>query len=95
MEAVTGGNGVFVTKDIDLAAYLHAKQVKIVDVRKNEANKTVFVFANMDGSSNRMMLAFYNHDDQISASTLLQSYQQVKNLLFDQSREVTGIARKA
>jgi len=86
-------NGTFVTKDIELAAYLHANDVKIVDVRKNEANKTVFVFTNEDGSSQRMSLAFYNHDDMISASKLLWSFQQIKSLLFDPNLERSTKAR--
>lgn len=80
-------NGVYSTKDIELAAYLHARDVKIVDVRKNEANKTVFCFANQDGETQKMSLAFYNHDDQISASRLLWSFGQIKNLLFDPNLE--------
>lgn len=77
------GNGYYSTKDIELAAYIHARGVKITDVRKNEANKTVFVFANPDGETQKMSLAFYNGEDQISASKLLWSFGQVKHILFD------------
>ena len=76
-------NGKFTTKDIELAAYLHASDIKIVDVRKNEANKTVFVFANEDGKAQSMMLSFYNHEDKISASRLLWSFSQIKSMVFD------------
>ncbi len=74
---------VYSTKDIELAAYLHAREIEIVDVRKNEANKTVFCFANQDGDTQKTALAFYNHHDEISASRLLTSFGQIKNLLFD------------
>lgn len=88
------GNGFYSTKDIELASYLHAREVKIVDVRKNEANKTVFVFENRDGETQKMSLAFYNHDDQISASKLLWSFSQVKHLLFDPNLERRGSGAK-
>lgn len=78
---------VFTTKDIELAAFLHAMEVKIVDVRKNEANKTVFAFSNDGSQTQAMALAFYNHDDQISASKLLWSFQQIKNMVFDPNVE--------
>jgi hypothetical protein len=84
---------VFVTKDIELAAFLHASDIKIVDVRKNEANKTVFVFSNADGRAKSMNLSFYNHEDQISASRLLWSFQQIKQLLFDPNLERAAKAR--
>lgn len=77
----------FTTKDIELAAFLHASEVKIVDVRKNEANKTVFAFINEDGNTQKMALNFYNHDDQISASKLLWSFGQIKNMVFDPNLE--------
>lgn len=80
----------FVTKDIELAAFLHANEVKIVDVRKNEANKTVFVFENPEGDTQRMSLRFYNHEDSISASRLLWSFGQIKNLLFDPNLDRNG-----
>lgn len=80
-------NGTFSTKDIELAAFLHASEVKILDVRKNDANKTVFIFANLDGSTQKLALAFYNHEDQISASKLLWSFGQIKQLLFDPNLE--------
>jgi hypothetical protein len=80
-------NGYYSTKDIELASYIHACGVKIADVRKNEANKTVFVFANPDGETQKMSLRFYNGDDQISASKLLWSFTQVKHLLFDPNLE--------
>ncbi len=86
-------NGVFVTKDIELAAYLHANDVKIIDVRKNEANKTVFVFDAREGATQKLSLAFYNHEDQISASKLLWSFQQIKSLLFDPNLERAQKAR--
>lgn len=86
-------HGEFVTKDIELAAYLHANDVKIMDVRKNEANKTIFVFDDGSGGTQKMSLAFYNHDDQISASKLLWSFQQMRSLLFDPNLERAPRAR--
>jgi hypothetical protein len=83
-------NGVFLTKDIELAAFLHASDVKILDVRKNEANKTVFVFENQAGGAQKMALSFYNHDDAISASRLLWSFAQIKNMIFDPNLERSG-----
>ena len=77
----------FITKDIELAAFLHANEVRILDIRKNEANKTIFIFSNEGGNSQKMSLAFYNHEDQISASKLLWSFQQIKHLLFDPNIE--------
>lgn len=77
----------FVTKDIELAAFLKAKELQIVDVRKNEANKTVFVFGNAAGTAQKLSLDFYNHNDQISASTLLWAYGQIKQMLFDPNLE--------
>ena len=77
------------TKDVELAAFLHASNVKIVDVRKNEANKTVFVFENQEGETQRMSLRFYNHEDEISASLLLSSFQTVRHLIFDPNLERT------
>ena len=84
---------VFVTKDIELAAFLHASDIKIVDVRKNEANKTVFVFSNTDGRAKGLNLSFYNHEDLISASRLLWSFGQIKQLLFDPNLERAAKAR--
>jgi hypothetical protein len=84
---------MFVTKDIELAAYLHANDIKIIDVRKNEANKTLFVFDGGDGGTQKLSLAFYNHDDLISASKLLWSFQQIKSLLFDPNLERASKAR--
>lgn len=78
---------VFVTKDVELAAFLHANNLKIVDVRKNDVNKTVFAFENVGGKANELHLKFYNREDQISASILLRSLQQVKNMLFDPNLE--------
>lgn len=78
---------VFTTKDIELAAFLHASDIKITDIRKNEANKTVFAFANEDGNTQKMALNFYNHEDQISASKLLWSFQQIKSMVFDPNLE--------
>jgi hypothetical protein len=83
----------FATKDIELAAYLHAREVKITDVRKNEANKTVFVFTNDEGGTQKTALSFYNHDDQISASKLLWSFQQIKSMVFDPNLERPPIAK--
>jgi hypothetical protein len=77
----------FSTKDIELAAFLHASNVKIVDVRKNDARKTVFHFENSEGSTQKLALSFYNHDDKVSASKLLWSFGQIKNLLFDPNFE--------
>lgn len=77
----------FVTKDIELAAFFKARGLSIVDVRKNEANKTVFVFANPDANAQKLSLDFYNHNDQISASTLLWAYGQIKQMLFDPNLE--------
>lgn len=77
----------FVTKDIELAAFLKANDLIIVDVRKNEANKTVFIFENINGRAQTLNLAFYNHQDNISASKLLWSYGQIKQLLFDPNLE--------
>lgn len=71
------------TKDLDLSAFLHASGVKIVDVRRNEVNKTVFVFSGNGGETQKMSLKFYNHEDQISASKLLWSLQQIKNMLYE------------
>jgi hypothetical protein len=84
---------VFVTKDIELAAFMHASEVKIVDIRKNEVNKTVFVFANVEGRAQRLSLAFYNQDDQVSASKLLTSFGKIKQLLFDPNLERAAKAR--
>ena len=82
----------FATKDVELAAFLHASEIKIVDVRKNEANKTVFIFANEDGDTQKISLKFYNHEDRISASKLLWSLQTIKHLIFaptlDRSRSM-------
>lgn len=83
----------FTTKDIELAAFLHASEVKITDVRKNEANKTVFIFTNEDGSTQKRALNFYNHEDQISASKLLWSFQQIKSMVFDPNLERPPIAK--
>lgn len=75
------------TKDVELAAFLHASKVKIIDVRKNEANKTIFVFENPDGATQKMSLKFYNHEDEISASRLLSSFQTMRHLIFDPNLE--------
>lgn len=85
---MSDANGqIFTTKDVDLAAFLHAKDVKIKDVRRNEYNKTVFVFANDDGGTQKTALSFYNHEDTISASKLLWSLQQIKSMIFDPGAE--------
>lgn len=76
----------FVTKDVELAAFIKAHDIKLVDVRKNDFHKTVFVFENADGRATKLNLAFYNHDDQISASKLLWSFGQLKQLIFDQGQ---------
>lgn len=82
----------FATKDVELAAFLHASKIKIIDVRKNEANKTVFIFENTDGDTQKMSLKFYNHEDEISASKLLWSFQTIKHMIFapalDRSRSM-------
>ena len=83
----------FVTKDIELAAFLHASDVKIVDIRKNDVGKTVFVFSNDAGRVQVLSLAFYNQDDQISASKLLTSFGKIKQLLFDPNLERAAKAR--
>ena len=80
-------NPPYITKDVEVAAYLHALDIKIVDVRKNDANKTIFLFEDADGGVNQIALNYYNHDDQISASKLLWSFQQIKSLLFDPNLE--------
>lgn len=84
---------VFVTKDIELAAFLKAHDLKIVDVRKDEWNKTSLVFDNSAGQASKLRLSFYNHDDQISASKLLWSFQQIKQILFDPNLERATKAR--
>ncbi len=78
---------VFTTKDIELAAFLKAKDRRVVDVRKNEANKTVFIFDNADAAIQKLSLDFYNHDDTVSASKLLWCFGQVKQMLFDPNLE--------
>ena len=75
------------TKDVELAAFLHASEIKIIDVRKNDARKTVFVFDNKTGDTASKALQFYNHEDQISASKLLWSFQTIKSLIFDPNQE--------
>lgn len=80
----------FITKDVELAAYIHARDVKILDVRKNDANKTLFVFSNEDGETQKIAMTFYNHDDKVSASKLLRSFQQIRSLLFDPNLERSG-----
>lgn len=79
----------FITKDVELAAYIHARDVKILDVRKNDANKTLFVFANEGGETQKIAMTFYNHNDMVSASKLLRSFQQIRSLLFDPNLERT------
>jgi hypothetical protein len=86
-------NDQFSTKDIELAAFLHASEVKIVDIRKNDANRTVFIFTDDGGKTQRLSLSFYNGDDQISASRLLVSFGKVKQLLFDPNLERAAKAR--
>jgi len=85
--SMNGGQSHFSTKDIELAAFLHASGVKILDVRKNDANKTVFHFDANDGQTQKLGLSFYNHEDNISASKLLWSFGQIKQLLFDPNLE--------
>jgi len=88
-------NGIFLTKDIELAAFLHASEVKIIDVRKNEVNKTVFVFENKTGNTQGMALSFYNHEDKISASKLLWSFAQIRSMIFDPNLERSGTGPKS
>jgi hypothetical protein len=76
-----------VTKDMEFAAFLRAHDVKIVDVRKDERNKIGIIFENVGGLSDKLKLDFYNHEDQVSASKLLWSYAQIKQLLFDANIE--------
>lgn len=77
----------FSTKDPELAAFLKASDIRLVDVRKNEFQKAVFVFENADGKASRLNLAYLNHEDNISASKLFWSFQQIKQLIFDQIPE--------
>lgn len=84
---------VFVTKDIELAAFLKAHDIKIVDVRKDEWNKISIIFDDADGRAHKLKLDFYNHDDKISASKLLWSFGQIKQLLFDPNLERSQKAR--
>jgi hypothetical protein len=84
---------VFVTKDIELAAFLHASEIRIVDIRKNDVGKTIFVFANEAGKVQMLSLAFYNQEDLISASKLLTSFGKIKQLLFDPNLERAAKAR--
>jgi len=86
-------NNFFTTKDAELAAFLHANDIKITDVRRNDYNKTVFVFDGGEGKTNRLALAFYNHEDQISASKLLWCLQQVKNMIFDPGLERARVSK--
>lgn len=77
----------FSTKDIELAAFLRASDLKITDVRRNDAGKTVFVFSDIGGATKKLALAFYNREDQISASRLLWNFGQIKSLVFDLNAE--------
>jgi hypothetical protein len=86
-------SGTFSTKDIELAAFLHASDIKIADIRRNDYGKTVFVFSDPEGSTKRLSLAFYNHEDQVSASKLLWSFNQVKSMVFDPNLDRGGQVR--
>lgn len=68
-----------------MASFLHALGVKIMDVRRNEAGKTIIVFENGDGETREKVLRFYNRNDTVSASALLNSFQVIRNIIFDPS----------
>lgn len=78
---------LFVTKDIELAVFFKAKDVKIIDIRRDEWNKMSLVFDNSDGTAQQLRLQFYNHEDDISASKLLSSFGQIKQILHDPNTE--------
>lgn len=83
----------FATKDPELAAFLKASDIKLVDVRKNEYQKAIFVFDNADGRASKLNMAYLNHEDTISASKLFWSFSQIKQLIFDQIPERPTRAR--
>ncbi|MCK4326700.1 hypothetical protein KAW55_08105 [bacterium] len=75
-------NGLFSTRDLPLACWLHYKSIKLVEVKPNGDGKVTFVFENPPEKEN-LVLEFYGGEPQVNARKFLDELRNLKAMTYN------------
>lgn len=76
------GNTYFQTSDITVSAYLRSKNIKLIDVKRDDRGKARFVFDTSGEEAQTLVREFYE-DCPIGAKTFADNLRDIKGAIFN------------